>query len=656
MQRRIIILFSLLLAGLLPVFAGVKKQKNPLSKPSLAELKQRLSKINAELEQLASFNLNGGVSSKGYQSKILPPGHLDLILIDLGEEKIIDQVILVPALWRDSEIGPRADGFPLRFRILAGTANATNVLASFTEDDHLLPRIAPLAQSFPPINASWVGIEIEKPSLGGGPARPRTKLSEILVFSGAENVALRQPVSAPNTHQQRDRNENFLVDGFMPYLMDAAQGAGSQAIQLGIKATDQRPELTMDLGATYPVNQINLHAIDQSRNIPTSFLNDYAIPRQLQITGANQPDFSDQAVLFEYEQKSIRDIGPILMNRFPETTCRYIRITALQSESIFAVMDQPRAIGFGEIEVLSNGRNVALDCPVTANQSLKVPRQSLARMTDGRNFFGTILSLRDWMNQLARRHDLETERPLVVAELNRRYERQKAHLRRVSWLAALLAAGTIITILIEQVIRQRAITRTRERIAANLHDELGANLHAIGLFGDLAKQEVNETDATGKWTQLVEYVEEIRTLTEHAGKTARYCTNMLEAKGLYTDLVEEMRRQAEHLQGDLEHTLSFENEALLQTLHPRRRIDLVLFYKECITNLIRHANATRAETCLIADKKEICLTVRDNGKGVTTAPPSLKRRARLLKAKLSVTIPADGGTEITLRLRTKRKN
>ena len=27
--------------------------------------------------------------------------------------------------------------------------------------------------------------------------------------------------------------------------------------------------------------------------------------------------------------------------------------------------------------------------------------------------------------------------------------------------------------------------RIRERISANLHDELGANLHAIGLLGDL---------------------------------------------------------------------------------------------------------------------------------------------------------------------------
>jgi signal transduction histidine kinase len=33
---------------------------------------------------------------------------------------------------------------------------------------------------------------------------------------------------------------------------------------------------------------------------------------------------------------------------------------------------------------------------------------------------------------------------------------------------------------------QRVIDETRKRIAADLHDELGADLHAIGLLSDLA--------------------------------------------------------------------------------------------------------------------------------------------------------------------------
>ena len=63
------------------------------------------------------------------------------------------------------------------------------------------------------------------------------------------------------------------------------------------------------------------------------------------------------------------------------------------------------------------------------------------------------------------------------------------------WLFALDAAGIIIAVLIERNIRQRAIYHTRQHIAADLHDELGANLHAIGMLGDLMEKARDLLDA-----------------------------------------------------------------------------------------------------------------------------------------------------------------
>jgi hypothetical protein len=257
-----------LLAGTLPARAGMDA---PLKTCSLSQLEQRMTKIDGELEQLAHYSLNGGVGAIGYQSQPLTPDEKVSIRIDLGEEHSIDQMVLVPTLWRDTENGPQADGFPQIFRILSGTAGTTNVLASFTEADHLLPRIAPLALSFPPVNASWVGLEVDKTSPAEGTGASLLKLAEVLVFSGPENVALRKPVSATTTQRGHIAlHEQYLVDGFVPYLMDAALGEKSQAIQLKINPQIHQPGLTIDLGAPYPVSQVNLHAIDQSRNIPAS--------------------------------------------------------------------------------------------------------------------------------------------------------------------------------------------------------------------------------------------------------------------------------------------------------------------------------------------------------------------------------------------------
>jgi signal transduction histidine kinase len=207
--------------------------------------------------------------------------------------------------------------------------------------------------------------------------------------------------------------------------------------------------------------------------------------------------------------------------------------------------------------------------------------------------------------------------------------------------------------LVERTVRQRAVFRTRERIAADLHDELGANLHAIGLLGDLALAAADSPD------RLKPLLQRARELTERSGAATRYCSNMLESEGLFGDLIEDMRRTSGSLMADLDHELSFEGEDFVRQLKPSIRIDLFLFYKECLTNILRHSHATRVVTRLTADRKGLFLIITDNGCGLNDSqinriPRSLSRRARLAGAHVSAARVADGGTNITLRLRTKR--
>ena len=75
-------------------------------------------------------------------------------------------------------------------------------------------------------------------------------------------------------------------------------------------------------------------------------------------------------------------------------------------------------------------------------------------------------------------------------------------------------------------------------------------------------------------------------------------------------------------------------------------------------NISRHSGATKFQSHLIADKKRVQLTISDNGKGLEAAngllPKSLKRRAKLLHAKVQVETPESGGTRIKLVLSTRR--
>ena len=650
-------ILPLLLAGILPLSGAASAPASvrlDLKQSSLGQLEQRLADIDAEIEQLASFTVRGGTGSVGYRSKSHPqPDSTARIRIELGEEVAIDAVVLVPVLYRDAETGLGSGGFPVAFRILAGTAHTTHVMASFSAEDHLLPRIAPLAVPFQPVKASWV--EIEATSLSSAPnVHDYTlQLSEIMVFSGMENVALplQKPLStaspSPSAPIKGPQQKRFLTDGFTPYLMNAAQGSSSQTVLVTIGS--QNPTLTLDLNASQPVHQINLHTADVTLSVPMGTFGWRAVPRHIRITGANRPDFADETFLCEYQQQTIFDNGPILIRRFPEARCRYIRLVIVDPTPVIPLDDGRPRIAFSEIEVLSKGQNSALGAPITTGSGLaRYSARNLARITDGLNYYGSILPIREWMEQLALRHYLEREHPLISAELNRRYARQKDKLRLMSWLAAFLAAGILITILVNRIIRMRNVSKLKVRFAADLHDELGANLHAIKMLGDLAEDSESRAELKG-------LLDRSRDFAKRSINAVRYCTNTLEGRGLCKNLPEDMRRSASRLLADMEYQLSFEGEAFLVNLNPRKRVDLFFFYKECLANIIRHSGATQADTQLTVTPKELTLTITDNGIGMPDGiPNSLNRRTRMLGAKLSVERPQEGGTQITLNLKLRK--
>lgn len=627
----------------------------PPESASLHQLENRLAEIDTELARLAPESLRSGVGSVGYESaRHTSMDQTEWVEIDLGAEFSIDQIVVVPTLGRDSTTGLVSDGFPLDFRMITGTAQTTNLVASFTEQDHLLPRIAPLVVSFQPITASWVRIECTRLSaIHWLSHRYTLQLSELMIFSGRVNVALQKPVSASSSLGSTGRHKRFLVDGFVPYLMDAAKGKKSVAGAFRVQLGKSIPSLTIDLGESFPLNQINLHAIDSSHTVPEATTDDHAIPSKLFVTGANRPNFSDQKILFKYMRKSLVDSGPVIMRTIPETWCRYVRISAPTHQFERSANQARPYLGFAEIEIISGNQNVALHRPVIASSGLDKHPSRIKRITDGSNFYGKILSVRDWMNQLARRHDLETERPKVTAALSRRYAQQKSNLKwAIITVISLLVAGVVL-VLVERLLRQRAVAKTRERIAANLHDELGANLHAIGILGTYAKRVLDSPE------KLTQTVDKIKALTDRTGEATRYCTEMQTANEAHPILTDDLERTARRMIADIDCEFSIDGKELINRLPRRMRSDLYLFFKESLININRHADASAVKIKLTADAKNISLNISDNGCGITETeaspiPKSLTRRARLLRAAVTMSTPKMGGTQITLQFRSPR--
>ena len=612
-----------------------------LEKRSTSELEQRVKAIDLELEKLSRLSMRSGAGSVGCQSAFhLDPNHTEWVEVDLGQPTPFDQVVLVPTIWRDSKTGFNATGLPVQFQIRAGTDPDSEgiVLASFTKKAHLTPRTAPIVISCE-TTASWVRVEASILSQGGWDTRYNLELAELILFNGEENVALRKPVtsSSVSPREGASRQKEFLVDGFVPYVMDA--GRGTKHIPFASNyAIGAQPSILIDLGATYPINRIHLHSSDGSDSVPKPISDGHGLPGLLVMEGAIQADFSDAVPLFEYRHASIFDAGPIIMRRFPGNRCRYVRLTALEPYNL-------NSMGFAEIEVFSNGENKALHKPADAPH--KIASRPTHLLTDGCNLYGRILPVRQWMNELALRHDLESEHPRITAELKHRYEQRKINLWRMSGLASLLAGGIVFTVLIDRLFRMRQIAGMKERFAADLHDELGANLHAIGILGELAK------DSSASHDELEGTLDEICGLAGRTGRATRYCIDQYAHTQL--DLPKEMRRTSRRILADLAYDIQIEGETMLSQLQPARQHDFLLFFKESLVNISRHSNASRVDIARTATANEIRLAIRDNGKGFEgPPPPSLKRRARLLRGDIASTSTDSGGVCITLRFRPGR--
>ncbi|MDB4345732.1 histidine kinase [bacterium] len=613
-------------------------------------LEARKATIENELDNLSRPSLRGGVGAIGYHSTAYDTAeHPFSVEIRLGGEYLIDQVVLVPILWRDVEQGFRADAFPELFRVVGGTGDDLEgkVLAEYHASEGFAQGITPVVLDVEATKVSWIRIEGPRLTIRTFDGRYVFQMSEIMVFSGGKNVALHKPIQT-SLISPRDPsgawNLKHMVDGITPYIMNSARGSQSLGF---IGDFGARPVLLIDLEDSYFISGIHLHAVEQGNTVPQAYFGDLGIPRKFRIEGSETQNFEDPVLLLDCELSDRLEVGPIMMWNIPEVRCRYVRIVSPLQESPDWTSGAPSRVGFTEVELISDGRNVATGKKAWVEPEMKSRRDPLA-LTDGQNYYGEILPFQVWLNELSRRAELELELSVLDDELSSRYTRQKKILQLLGW--SLLAALFLVVFvaLYGRMLRIRNEARVRERIAANLHDEFGANLHAIGMWSDIAQDSIDSPES------LSQSLQKIRGLTERTGASARFCANMLEARGVCEDLVDEMKREASRLLADISYDLSFESEEAINALSRRQRIDIFLFFKESLTNILRHGQATGARISLSLKSRQVELIIADDGCGFSGGlPKSLQRRAKLMRAKAGVEQPEVGGTIVWLKLKAR---
>jgi two-component system, NarL family, sensor histidine kinase UhpB len=192
----------------------------------------------------------------------------------------------------------------------------------------------------------------------------------------------------------------------------------------------------------------------------------------------------------------------------------------------------------------------------------------------------------------------------------------------------------------------------RNRIAADLHDEIGSTLSSILLISGMAKK-TDDAEKNGKmFTKIHTDSQHVMESVDEIIWSVNPVNDSL--KGIMLRLREYAQPLAESKNIAFELRADEAIENLNLSMEIRRNLYLIV--KEAINNLIKYSEATEASVYFQQDKKGIVVTIKDNGKGfdndiVTTRNglKNMKIRAKEIHGKMVIE-SSGNGSEITLAL------
>lgn len=581
----------------------------------------------------------------------------------------VDLVVLVPARRYDTQGLDAQFGTPDDFTVelLDESGQPVAVVARETGTrSHPVRRGHPFVYSLDaPVQAAGLRITATR-LLPNRVVDPETEGSlvhawaEVFVFAEDRNLALGGKVKsagAANPSSPWHWKPAFLVDGQTPLGLPEMPGeehGNIGWISEGRPSASQSAALTVDLGQSATFDAVRLlPAKRPTSDLPSGF----GFPRRFAVAVSDTGAVDTWREVFALEMRNPGH-NPVLAP-FPETSARYVRIEAVELWKEFE--EYPAFFALSEVEVLSGSTNLALGKPVSSPDGMSNVIASTGRiwssaaLCDGFGADGRLVSPRLWLEAIDRRLAVETR----LHELRLESARLIQDWRQIG-LAGFAALGLVAALLaIVAPIRyrrhaRRELLKVRERIAGDLHDEVGSNLGSVQMLADLAAGRSGPS-------------EELKRIQRIAAETV----------SAVRDIVWLLRPEGEHRIGTVEHlretsSIMLEgldwkfaaNEAAWKIEMPDEDTrHLFLFFREALHNIIRHARATKVQVRVDGDPHAFRLAVDDDGAGISperlTRPATLhalRQRAEALGAQFTVDSQVDGGTRLSLTIPLPRKH
>ena len=199
--------------------------------------------------------------------------------------------------------------------------------------------------------------------------------------------------------------------------------------------------------------------------------------------------------------------------------------------------------------------------------------------------------------------------------------RQKQSLSATRLMLALLGLGSmIIVFFLYRNYQQKQLKEIdiRNKISQDLHDDIGATLSSIKIYGELAHSVLENKPDQSK-NMISKITEQSNDLMRRMGDVIWSMKPAEEAKNTFTARVKNYSSEL-LAPKDIACTINID-ETLCNEIHnPITRKNLLLIIKEALNNIAKYSGATQAGISFREDKSGYVLSIFDNGKGIKAEP------------------------------------
>ena len=232
---------------------------------------------------------------------------------------------------------------------------------------------------------------------------------------------------------------------------------------------------------------------------------------------------------------------------------------------------------------------------------------------------------------------------------------------KTNWFYLLMVVfiGSIIYFIYQYRIKQFIkLQEVRNKIARDLHDDIGSTLGSIHLYSQIAAKKIGANNQEG--TRLIlERIE--KSSSEIIDKTSDAVWAVKASNDTIENLFLRMEGYAASLLGEagIQFTIECKTELMTIKLTMDQRKNLFLVYKEAIHNIIKYANCNQVDIQLTKHSHQIKLKIADNGIGFNSdhivsyngnGLNNMKARAEEMKGKFAINSILGKGTTVEITM------